>query len=136
MKDLMRVEQEKRRETVLLREILIQKPRIHEMPLPPSPLGLSNYDALDLEDEISEHEGDCEGDDVDRISTIYSDFNIMNPITSSEDDDYDYLDALDGIQSDVLPDTPPSPPEEESIVEMLREKEREGDSYFVQLREG
>ncbi len=134
MKDLMHLEQEQRRERLLLREIVIHQPRIHGMPLPPSPLGLSNYDALDLEDELSEHDRDCEDGGNDTVSTIYSDFNIMNPL-ATEGDDYEYLDALDGIQREDLPDTPPSPPEEESIVEMLKEKVREGDSYFVQLRD-
>jgi hypothetical protein len=127
-KDFMRQQEQRSRETLALREIVVQKPRLHDLPLPPSPLGLSNYDALDLEDEMNddeEHEGG-----IERTSTIYSDFNIMNPVTG--DDDYDYLDALDGISPQDLPDTPPAPPEE-SIVEMLREKERQGDSYFVHL---
>ncbi|KAH7342803.1 hypothetical protein BKA65DRAFT_351839, partial [Rhexocercosporidium sp. MPI-PUGE-AT-0058] len=119
-RDFMRMEQEKTRERLSLREIVIQKPRCLEVPLPPSPLGLSNYDALDLEDEDPE---EWHGGGLNRISTIYSDFNIMNPLTDREDDDAldDYLDALDGISPQDLPDTPPAPPEEESIVEMLRE---------------
>ena len=127
-KDFMRQQEQRGRETLALREIVVQKPRHHDQPLPPSPLGLSNYDALDLEDELDcekEHEGG-----IERTATIYSDFNIMNPVTA--DDDYDYLDALDGISPLDLPDTPPAPPEE-SIVEMLREKERQGDSYFVHV---
>jgi len=134
-KDFMRLEQERSREKLSLRQIVIQKPRHHEMPLPPSPLGLSAYDALDLEDEISDQYQDDSLDGIERISAIYSDFNIMNPVTSDGDgDDWGYLDALDGISPEALPDTPPAPPED-SIVEMLREKERQGDSYFVQVRE-
>jgi len=115
-KDFMR-EQEKSREKVVLREIVIHKPRV--LLPPPSPLGLSNYDALDLEDEIEDefHDG------VEKIESIYSDFNIMNPCTG-DGDDYDYLDALDGITPEDLPDTPPIPPEE-AIVEMLRVDHRE-----------
>jgi hypothetical protein len=128
-KNFMRLEQERSRATLALREIVIQKPRLHDFPLPPSPLGLSNYDALDLEDDDLDE--DCH-DGIERVSSIYSDFNIMNPITS-DGDDYDYLDALDGISPQDLPDTPPAPPEE-SIAELLREKERQGESYFVQLR--
>ena len=128
-KNFMRQQEQRGRETLALREIVVQKPRHYDLPLPPSPLGLSNYDALDLEDEMDD-EGEHEGG-TERTTTIYSDFNIMNPITG--DDDYDYLDALDGISPQDLPDTPPAPPEE-SIVEMLREKERQGDSYFVHLR--
>jgi len=110
-------EQEKNRENVVLREIVILKPRV--LLPPPSPLGLSNYDALDLEDEMEDgfHDG------VEKIESIYSDFNIMNPCTE-DGDDYDYLDALDGITPEDLPDTPPTPPEE-AIVEMLREDHRE-----------
>ncbi|KAH8668198.1 hypothetical protein BGZ60DRAFT_45640 [Tricladium varicosporioides] len=129
-KDYIRLEHEKGRAALSLREIVLQKPRIHELPLPPSPLGLSNYDALDLEDDFDDH-GQDEG--MDEISAIYSDFNIMNPVTS-DGEDYDYLDAIDGISSQDLPDTPPSPPED-SLVEMLKERERTGDSFFVRIRE-
>jgi hypothetical protein len=129
-KDFMRREQERKKEMLSLREIVI-KPRLHEMPLPPSPLGLSAYDALDLEDEIYD---DYVEDGIERISAIYSDFNIMNPVTSDGDgDEYGYLDALDGITPQDLPDTPPAPLEN-SIVDMLREKELQGESYFVQVR--
>ncbi|KAG9237734.1 hypothetical protein BJ875DRAFT_357084, partial [Amylocarpus encephaloides] len=126
-KDYIRLEQERGRAALSLREIVLQKPRIHEMPLPPSPLGLSNYDALDLE-EAFEH---FEDDGMNEMSAIYSDFNIMNPI-SSDGDDYDYLDAIDGIQTQDMPDTPPQPVEED-IIEMLREKECEGESVFVRV---
>lgn len=127
-KDFMRLQEERSRETLALREIVVQKPRCHEIPLPPSPLGLSNYDAFDLED--------CTGDDdeeggLERCSAIYSDFNVMNPVTT-ESDTYEYLDALDGISPEDLPDAPPQPLES-SIVDMLREKERHGDSFFVHV---
>ncbi|TAQ84259.1 hypothetical protein B7494_g7416 [Chlorociboria aeruginascens] len=124
-KDFMR-RQHDNRGTRALREIVVHKPRYHEMPLPPSPLGLSNYDALDLEDGLFDHEHCAEKSEV-----LYSDFNVMNPL-SGDGDDYEYLDALDGISQQDLPDTPPAPPEQE-IVEILREKERQGDSYFVHL---
>jgi len=140
-KDFMRLEQERSKGRMSLRQIVIQKPRCNEMPLPPSPLGLSAYDALDLEDEISdpydEDFGIDRSDGMDRISAIYSDFNIMNPVSSDGndgDDDWGFLDALDGIQPRDLPDTPPPPPED-SIVDLLREKERQGDGYFVTVRE-
>jgi len=118
-KDFMRQEQERGKQTMALREIVAQKPRCLEAPLPPSPLGLSNYDALDLDDDdISE---DNYGTGIDHACAIYSDFNIMNP-TAGDGDDYDYLDALDGISLQDLPDTLPPPPED-SIAEILREKE-------------
>lgn len=124
------LQREPSREAVGLRELVVPKPRNHDFPLPPSPLGLSNYDALDLEDELSEDEQEEGGE---RCSTVYSDFNIMNPITS-DGDPYDYLDALDGITPEDLPDTPPPPPEE-SIVEMLREETcGQGESIFVHVK--
>ena len=139
-KDFMRLEQERSREKMSLRQIVIRKPGCHEPP-PPSPLGLSAYDAFDLEDDISDPYEDDHGiersDGIDKISAIYSDFNILNPATSDDGgDDWGYLDALDGIQPEDLPDMPPPPPEDaNTIVEMLKEKERQGDSYFVQVRE-
>jgi hypothetical protein len=128
-KDIMRLEQERRsKETLSLKEIVLQNPRCFDFPLPPSPLGLSNYDALDLDEGIYDEDGT---EYEDRVSAIYSDFNIMNPASTNEDDDYAYLDAIDGMPQD-LPDTPPAPPEE-SIAEMLREDGR-GESIFVQIR--
>ncbi|KAG0648645.1 hypothetical protein D0Z07_4907 [Hyphodiscus hymeniophilus] len=133
-KDFMRQQEQKSRETLALREIVVQKPRHHDLPLPPSPLGLSNYDALDLEDEFADEDDEYQEhqNGIERTSSIYSDFNIMNP-TSTGDDDYGYLDALDGISEQDLPDTPPAPPAEEGIIEILREKERQGHSYFVNV---
>jgi hypothetical protein len=122
-------QREPNREAVGLQHLIVPKPRNHDFVLPPSPLGLSNYDALDLEDELSEDEREA---GIERCSTVYSDFNIMNPVTS-DGDPYEYLDALDGITPEDLPDTPPAPPEE-SIVEMLREKGRQGESIFVRIR--
>ena len=129
-KDFMRQQEQRRSETLALREIVVQMPRHHESPLPPSPLGLSNYDALDLEDELADDEHDEQQNGIERASSIYSDFNIMNP--STNEDDYGYLDALDGISERDLPDTPPPPPEE-SITEILRDNQRQGDSYFADV---
>lgn len=125
------MEQEKTRERLSLRQIVIQKPRCLDVPLPPSPLGLSNYDALDLEDE--ENAEDWHGS-FDQVSNIYSDFNIMNPAIDRDDPDAldDYLDALDGISPRDLPATPPEP-SGECISEMLRE-DRQGEGIFVQVR--
>lgn len=44
---------------------LAQAPRRDYIPLPPSPLGLSNYDALDLEDEIHDPYAAFDDDDDD-----------------------------------------------------------------------
>ncbi|RFU33736.1 hypothetical protein B7463_g2594, partial [Scytalidium lignicola] len=138
-------EQDKDRHTLPLCELPPPTPRPLE-PLPPSPLGLSNYDALDLEDEPcccdwgnddGENDGERNQDAVDdggpnKVSDIYSDFNIMNP-TTELGEGYEYLDALDGLSPYGFPDMPPSPPPEEAVIEILKEKEREGDSYFVKL---
>jgi hypothetical protein len=105
------------RQATALSELKVQKPRYQE--LPPSPLGLSNYDALDLEDETW---GDDEGEHCD--SNIYSDFNVMNPITGADGDAYDYLDELDGIPHEMPEDKPPPPPDDR-FSEIVKEKERQ-----------
>lgn len=127
-KAFMLQEQERRKGTLELKQIVVQKPRTYEMPLPPSPLGLSNYDALDLEDDMLDEDNE---DGVEGRSPFYSDFSIMNP--NCDGDGYEYLDALDGISPDDLPAAPPSPPEEDDVLEMLREKERLGDNFFVHV---
>lgn len=133
-KDFMREEQEKSKAREL-KDIVIQKPKLHGFSLLPSPLGRSNYDALDLEDDEEMDEMDEDGHGgLERISSIYSDFNIMNPVTAGDDEDYDYLDALDGIVPEDLPDQPPAAPTEEGMAELLREKGCEGESFFVELR--
>ncbi|QSZ37408.1 hypothetical protein DSL72_009506 [Monilinia vaccinii-corymbosi] len=116
---------------VNLREIVTginnQNKRWNEFVLPSSPLGRSNYDALDLEDEMMMAE---EGNENGR--QIYSDFNVMCP-SGGDGDDYEYLDTLDGLSPEDIQDQPPNPPSEERIVEILREEERQHDSYFVEV---
>ncbi|KAF7959787.1 hypothetical protein EAE96_001394 [Botrytis aclada] len=123
---------ERKQQTLLdedmhLREILEEKQnkRWNEFVLPPSPLGRSNYDVLDSEDEMLMDELDdgCE-------KMIYSDFNVMCSSEEGEDE-YEYLDTLDGLSPEDMQEQPLSPPEDERIVEMLREEERLHDSYFV-----
>ncbi|OBT58536.1 hypothetical protein VE04_02151 [Pseudogymnoascus sp. 24MN13] len=90
--------------------------RTYEVPshLPPSPLGLSNYDALDLEEE----EGlgmDREGEDIDADMSgcgrgYYSDFSVRRS-PRPEGEDYDYLDELDGIPPLSLAEEPPPLPQ-------------------------
>jgi len=108
--------------------LMSPKARSYEV-LPPSPLGLSNYDALDLEDEDFEDEG---GDGCN--SNIYSDFNVMNPNTAIDETTYDYLDELDGIPHDLPEDRTPPPPDEK-LEEILMEKERQRKLSFVQFVE-
>jgi len=116
------------RQTPSLRQVFVPKPRFYDPPLPPSPLGLSNYDALDLEDEMSEddEDGPC------CSSGFYSDFNVMDPTRAIDGDEYGYLDELDGIPHD-LPEERPPPPPDEGMMDMLKEKERQKEVCFVRF---
>ncbi len=60
------------------------------IPPPPSPLGLSNYDAFDHDDDLL----DEDADEVAEHDTIYSDFSVLDP-ASSEVEDYDSLRPFD-----------------------------------------
>ena len=100
-------------------------PHRHYIPLPPSPLGLSNYDAFDEEDYPrgdGEHEGAEE-------RSLYSDFNILDP-SESVIDDYDYLENFDSTSTDRMPPTPPC----EKLVELMIEREQQKEISFVQFR--
>lgn len=141
-------EQEKKTQPLALCQ-LPPSPTLRPLePLPPSPLGLSNYDALDLEDDLcccdwadeeTDHDGQRNSEKVDTTEDktdsdkdiIYSDFNIMNPV-KDHGDDFEYLDALDGISPYGF-SALPSPPPEEAIMEILKEKERQSESYFVRV---
>ena len=105
-----------------------QKPHRQYIPLSPSPLGLSNYDALDQEgDPYSEDEnGTAE------VSSIYSDFNVLD---SNEPvlDDYDSLTSFDDPiieYEDICQQRPPTPPREE-IIKLAMEIERQREVFFV-----
>ncbi|KFY15307.1 hypothetical protein V491_05714, partial [Pseudogymnoascus sp. VKM F-3775] len=99
-----------------LRDVVAPMARTYEVPspLPPSPLGLSNYDALDLEEE----EGlgmDRDGEDFDGDMSgcgggYYSDFSVRRS-PRPEGEDYDYLDELDGIPPLSLAEEPPPLPD-------------------------
>jgi hypothetical protein len=123
-----RDQEETTRQVFGLRQVLVQKPRCYDALLPPSPLGLSNYDALDLEDEMSGHNEDEDGEDAG--PTIYSDFNVMKPPTDADGDEYEYLDGLDGIPQKPPEERPPPPPDER-MVEMYKERERQRELCFV-----
>ena len=60
------------------------------IPPPPSPLGLSNYDAFDQDDDLLGEEAD----EVAGSDTIYSDFRVLDP-TSPDVEDYDSLRPFD-----------------------------------------
>lgn len=99
-------------------------PHRHYIPLPPSPLGLSNYDAFD-EEEYPHAEG--EHDDANAKS-VYSDFNVLEP-SEPIVDDYDYLGPSDSGPTVRRPPTPPC----EKIVELMVERERQREVSFVQV---
>jgi hypothetical protein len=101
-----------RQEFLRHQSCIAQIPRRAYLPLPPSPLGLSNYDALDLEDEAytDENADGAEG------PLIYSDFNILEPEESA-------LDDYDGLPQDRRPPTPPDEREIESAREQMRQRE-------------
>lgn len=113
------------RQTYALQQVMAPKPRFYDPPLPPSPLGLSNYDALDIEDEILEDDEHGEHSS----SIVYSDFNVMDPTRAVDGDNYDYLDELDGIPHEMPEERPPPPPDER-LFDMLREKELQKDICF------
>ncbi|KAF2396843.1 hypothetical protein EJ06DRAFT_559484 [Trichodelitschia bisporula] len=111
--------------------------------LPPSPLGLSNYAALDEDDYAPWYWGDeeedeqaggrCEGPGGERV---YSDFNFFDPLRQEEDEDEDD-DAMEGASGGAVKGTvldtarrPPSPPDE---MEIERERERQKEVSFVRF---
>ena len=84
-----------------LRDISLVKPRTPETSpsLPPSPLGLSNYDALDFEDDdfgISSWSDDEDAND--RMDFGHSDGSTTRSAIDGEN--YHFLDEMDGIPHD------------------------------------
>ena len=105
----------------------VRLPRRSYLPLPPSPLGISNYDALDLEDEIHspyDDDDDLSSSDAEMLdspcstsasysSTVetssdaartppfpvqyYSDFNVLEP-EEAVVGDYDGVDGPEGVE--------------------------------------
>lgn len=105
-----------------------------------SPLGLSNYDALDDEDDWydSYHDEDEEADEAlprspkavlgPKVETVadkayYADWNLRD--ADEEDENDDDSGVFDALPAELVSDKrPPSPPEGR-IVEILKEQERE-----------
>ncbi len=113
------------RETPGFRHVLAPPIPGQYLPRPPSPLGLSNYDALDLEDDIFSNEAR----DKNQPAWFYSDFNVMDPARIASSDDGDYLDELDDIAHKLPESTPP--PSNERLLETMKEKERQKEFSFV-----
>ena len=110
------------------RSSTVQHPHRQYIPPSPSPLGLSNYDALDQEgDPYSEDEYE----DADS-SSIYSNFNVLDsnePVIN----DYDSLASFDDTiieYEDTGEQRPPTPPREE-ILKLVMERERQKEFSFV-----
>ena len=104
---------------------IVQIPRREYIPLPPSPLGLSNYDALDLEDEI--HLEQHEEEHV--VPTMYSDFSLLGP-SEPVVSDYDDLDRLET----PITNQPEGPvaigDEDDTETEILHEREKHKQMAF------
>lgn len=99
-------------------------PHRHYIPLPPSPLGLSNYDAFDDEDFPY---GDGEHEEAEE-QPLYSDFNLLEP-SESVVDDYDLLETIESASTERRPPTPPC----EKAIELMMEMERQKEVSFVQF---
>lgn len=112
------------------RPLPAQKPLRQYIPLSPSPLGLSNYDALDQEGDPY---SDDDHEDAD-ASSIYSDFNVLDssgPVL----DDYDSLAAFDDPMieyEDTGQQRPPTPPREE-MIKLVMERERQKEVSFIEF---
>jgi hypothetical protein len=82
-----------------------QIPRRDYIPLPPSPLGLSNYDAFDLEDDP--HDDGEDGIDIfgrggtPSPPSIYTDWNVLDP-NESVVSDYDNIEAFAGGTASLM----------------------------------
>jgi len=114
--------------------------------VPPSPLGLSNYDALDEEDDWYGNYDDDEEEtaglgigmpkkDKELVredkESYYSDFNFFEfqgpqaeEVEQEEDDDDDPF-HLSVLPSELVKEKrPPSPPDDK-LIELIREKQRQ-----------
>lgn len=84
-----------------LRDVAAVRPRTPETStsLPRSPLGQSNYDALDLEDE-EEFGATYESDEDGNYAGSRASGSTKAPRTLIEGENYDFLDDMDGISHD------------------------------------
>ena len=83
---------------------------------------MSNYDALDLEDDLRDDETSD-----DECPSLYSDFSVLDP--SQPLDDYDAIDE----PCPALEVCRPLPPRDEKGLEMIREKERQKQLSFMSM---
>lgn len=119
----------------------------------PSPLGLSNYDALDEEDEIGYGYFDDEDDDTGSefgnstpIRTVkkekeedeeyYTDWNCFyngEETTKVEEDEYDDPFSLSVLSKGLVKEKRPLSPPDGKLVEFMKESEREKDILMMGL---
>jgi len=110
-------------------------------PLPKSPLGVSNYDALDDEWPPFSNDDDFDSSSTSEYrtnghqerDTLYSDFNFFDSSqTETKGEDPEYDDPFAVLPTGLLnPDRPSSPPEEPIIKLMHEEKRFGGLRYFT-----
>lgn len=115
----------------------------------PSPLGLSNYDALDDEDGFydDEHQycGSCptspKKDEkvtkmTDEDDEYYSDFNFFDHNKEDgrdSDEEYDDPFSLSVLPAEIAREKrPPSPPDGR-LIELMKEKERQREVLFLEF---
>lgn len=118
----------------------------------PSPLGLSNYEALDDEDGFydDEHEHyyggsppsspqqELHATDGTKVNGYYSDFNFFDNShedTGGRDSDEEYDDpfSLSLLPAEITKEKrPPSPPDG-SIIENMKEKDRQREVLFLEF---
>jgi predicted small lipoprotein YifL len=115
-------------------------------PVMPSPLGLSNYDALDDEDGYYDDEhlycSSCPNSpkkekplERKKNGDYYSDFNFFDhtPNDRESDEEYDDPFSLSVLPVEIVMDKrPPSPPDSR-LLELMKEKEREREVLFLEF---
>ncbi|OJD15957.1 hypothetical protein AJ78_03826 [Emergomyces pasteurianus Ep9510] len=106
-------------------------PRRQYIPLPPSPLYLTNYDIFDNEDGYFDSDSDTESENNEgRNSRVYSDFNILEP-SEPVLDDHDAIASFDSLifgSQFLLTETLK---EDEKLIGIRLEQERQKEVSFV-----
>jgi hypothetical protein len=82
------------------RERLASPPKMydHRLPRPPSPLGLSNYDAIDLEEDL--YDDDDDDDDSERSHAMEADL-INSDFTKRQPGNFEFDESQFGLDVDI-----------------------------------
>ncbi|KLJ06048.1 hypothetical protein EMPG_10528 [Blastomyces silverae] len=108
-------------------------PRRQYIPLPPSPLYLTNYDIFDNEDGYFDSDSDTESESNDgRNSRVYSDFNILEP-SEPVLDDHDAIASFDSLAFGSRFLLAEMLKEDEKSIGIRLEQERQKEVSFVQF---